>query len=589
MITLWYRPPELLLGATRYGTAVDIWSAGCILAELLLGKPLFCGKKDMEQLQLIFSMLGTPTSESWEGFQDLKLVRTKEVEIGTERKPRLREKYQDKMPPSALNLLEKLLELDPNKRLTAGRALNSRYFLSEPRAPEHPEDLGTLQLEGGHFHEFQTKKKRKEAKKIAEQARLNALETGQSERDAQAEFDACYRSIMERVAQEGLNADTTIESSEPTKIEEQPFYETEKGMGENPGNKRSSREGEKDRERTDKNTRDERKHAKEREREKSRRRHSSSEEEKRRKRKREEKEKGPDEEKKMHECRPEADKVIGSSPPKESKAVEANGSKHQAEHSNIERDLEVHKQEPRAIRVAEKVNSTQGRRDRSPDNKRSNREEKRRSKSSRDRHKDRSSDSRRRSRDHELDRSRDRERERDRRDGRIGDFDDVGRGGSDEYGRGVLGGPSYDRYHRQDRGSRNMSGLGRKFGEQGYEPERIRDWDDDRHRRDRVDDQDSRHRALPRGEPDFRDNFGPRGTGDFRPPPGLQFREGQRQPPRIHDGMGAYGPSSTDFRSPPTGPPRGAGPPGRFSDAGRHDRGRSPPRLGDRGAPPSRR
>ena len=89
MITLWYRPPELLLGAKKYGTAVDIWSAGCILAELILGKPLFTGKTDMDQLQLIFEMMGTPTPETWEGYQDLKLLRTGEVKIEKKRRPKL--------------------------------------------------------------------------------------------------------------------------------------------------------------------------------------------------------------------------------------------------------------------------------------------------------------------------------------------------------------------------------------------------------------------------------------------------------------------------------------------------------------------
>ena len=149
VITLWYRPPEILLGATRYGPAVDMWSAGCILAELLLGRPLFTGKTEMEQLQQIFDLLGTPTLDSWEGFQDLKLMRTGEVTIEKQRRPKLRDKYGHKMPAVAMNLIEKLLELDPNKRLTASRALTSRYFLTEPRAPDRPEDLGRLELGRG--------------------------------------------------------------------------------------------------------------------------------------------------------------------------------------------------------------------------------------------------------------------------------------------------------------------------------------------------------------------------------------------------------------------------------------------------------
>ena len=63
VITLWYRPPELLLGARAYGPAVDTWSVGCIFAELLLGKPILQGKTEMEQLDLIFKLCGTPTKD----------------------------------------------------------------------------------------------------------------------------------------------------------------------------------------------------------------------------------------------------------------------------------------------------------------------------------------------------------------------------------------------------------------------------------------------------------------------------------------------------------------------------------------------
>eukprot|EP00536_Pseudo-nitzschia_multiseries_P009230 jgi/Psemu1/147823/gw1.253.37.1 len=178
VITLWYRPPELLLGATRYGPAVDIWSAGCILAELVLGRPLFTGKTEMDQLKLIFDVVGTPNQKSWPGVYDLKLLRTGDVSIegdSNRKRPKLKERYQTKMnhtAPGAINLVEKLLELDPSKRLTAPRALGHRYFLSEPRAPDRPETLGEMNLaKDGSFHEFQTKKKRKEAKVEAEEVR----------------------------------------------------------------------------------------------------------------------------------------------------------------------------------------------------------------------------------------------------------------------------------------------------------------------------------------------------------------------------------------------------------------------------------
>ena len=69
VITLWYRPPELLLGSTKsadgYGTSADVWSIGCILAELLYAKPILPGNTEIEQLALIFELCGTPTVEDW--------------------------------------------------------------------------------------------------------------------------------------------------------------------------------------------------------------------------------------------------------------------------------------------------------------------------------------------------------------------------------------------------------------------------------------------------------------------------------------------------------------------------------------------
>jgi cyclin-dependent kinase 12/13 len=207
VITLWYRPPEILTGATQYGPAVDVWSAGCILAELLLGKPLLPGKSDLEQLKLIADMLGTPAPDTWDYLSSMKRVRSGEITLDM-RKPkmsRLRDKYAAKIPTTAMNLLDKLLAWDPRKRLTATGALQNKYFWSQPVAPEDPAELGEIQVgPGGHFHEFQTKKKRKEAKIVAEAAREKAKFKGATEEEAQDEFDNVYRGLMKKVAQEGL-------------------------------------------------------------------------------------------------------------------------------------------------------------------------------------------------------------------------------------------------------------------------------------------------------------------------------------------------------------------------------------------------
>lgn len=76
VVTLWYRAPELLLGASVYTTAIDLWSAGCIFGELLKHSPLLPGKQEMDQLEQINNLLGTPNENIWPGFNQLRLART---------------------------------------------------------------------------------------------------------------------------------------------------------------------------------------------------------------------------------------------------------------------------------------------------------------------------------------------------------------------------------------------------------------------------------------------------------------------------------------------------------------------------------
>jgi cell division cycle 2-like protein len=74
VVTLWYRSPELLLGAKDYSTAIDMWSCGCIFAELMTQKALFPGKSEIEQIKKIFQLLGTPNEGVWEGYSQLPIV-----------------------------------------------------------------------------------------------------------------------------------------------------------------------------------------------------------------------------------------------------------------------------------------------------------------------------------------------------------------------------------------------------------------------------------------------------------------------------------------------------------------------------------
>ncbi|KAG7954176.1 hypothetical protein I3843_11G002500 [Carya illinoinensis] len=132
VVTLWYRPPELLLGATFYGIGVDLWSAGCILAELLSGKPIMPGRTEVEQLHKIFKLCGSPSEEYWRKY------RLPNATLFKPQQPYKRcvaETFKD-FPPSSLPLIESLLSIDPGERGTATAALNSEFFTTEPYACE---------------------------------------------------------------------------------------------------------------------------------------------------------------------------------------------------------------------------------------------------------------------------------------------------------------------------------------------------------------------------------------------------------------------------------------------------------------------
>ncbi|XP_057419548.1 probable serine/threonine-protein kinase At1g09600 isoform X2 [Lotus japonicus] len=128
VVTLWYRPPELLLGATYYGTAVDLWSTGCILAELYAGKPIMPGRTEVEQLHKIFKLCGSPSEDYW---------RKSKLPHATIFKPQqpyrrcVAETFKD-FPAPAIELIKTLLSIDPTDRGTSASALKSEFFSTKP-------------------------------------------------------------------------------------------------------------------------------------------------------------------------------------------------------------------------------------------------------------------------------------------------------------------------------------------------------------------------------------------------------------------------------------------------------------------------
>ncbi|KDO81984.1 hypothetical protein CISIN_1g004049mg [Citrus sinensis] len=136
VVTLWYRAPELLLGSKQYSTAIDMWSLGCIMAELLSKEPLFNGKSEFDQLDKIFKTLGTPNEKIWPGFSKLPGVK---VNFIKHQYNLLRKKFpatsftgSPVLSDAGFDLLNSLLTYDPDKRITAEAALNHDWFREVP-------------------------------------------------------------------------------------------------------------------------------------------------------------------------------------------------------------------------------------------------------------------------------------------------------------------------------------------------------------------------------------------------------------------------------------------------------------------------
>lgn len=198
VITIWYRPPELLLGSTDYGREVDIWGVGCLLIELYIKRAAFQGFDEIGQLNKIYNIMGTPTVEDWPTIENLPWFEMLRPRIN--RSSSFKELFGSAMSEQSFDLAQDLLKYNPAKRWTALEALEHPYFTTEPL----PEPLHMLKDIKGEWHEFETKKRRRqERKRVQEEAK------------AAAQKDQLSKSIAE-----DSGAEQTGEAKEPTETAE---------------------------------------------------------------------------------------------------------------------------------------------------------------------------------------------------------------------------------------------------------------------------------------------------------------------------------------------------------------------------------
>lgn len=148
VVTLWYRAPDVLLGSRTYNTSIDIWSAGCIMAEMYTGRPLFPGTTNEDELQKIFRLMGTPSERSWPGISQFPEYKPNFHIYATQDLRAI----LPQVDQQGLDLLGRMLQLRPEMRISAKDALQHPWFrdLGQLRQQQHAQAQAQVQQQQQH-------------------------------------------------------------------------------------------------------------------------------------------------------------------------------------------------------------------------------------------------------------------------------------------------------------------------------------------------------------------------------------------------------------------------------------------------------
>ncbi|XP_011888206.1 cyclin-dependent kinase 17 isoform X3 [Papio anubis] len=144
VVTLWYRPPDVLLGSSEYSTQIDMWGVGCIFFEMASGRPLFPGSTVEDELHLIFRLLGTPSQETWPGISSNEEFKNYNF---PKYKPQPLINHAPRLDSEGIELITKFLQYESKKRVSAEEAMKHVYFRSlGPRIHALPESVSIFSL-----------------------------------------------------------------------------------------------------------------------------------------------------------------------------------------------------------------------------------------------------------------------------------------------------------------------------------------------------------------------------------------------------------------------------------------------------------